>query len=91
MIQDPDNGPDPQLGGVYTPVDPLPDMEDMTDDDIMAGDPALDQSDLDSQGNPAERPEQPALDGSDEQPSPGSDEQEADFEYGNQDADQVNG
>ena len=59
MNQNPDFAPEPQLGGVYTPVDPIPDMDDMTDDDILAGDPALDQSDVDTPGNPSERPEQP--------------------------------
>ena len=87
----PETAAGPGMGDVYTPVDPLPDMDSMTDDEMLEEDPALDQSGYDIQGNAAEKPEQPALDGEDEQSSPGSGEHDADFEYEEEEVDQVSG
>lgn len=82
------NPPNPVPGGVYTPVDPLPGIDDLSDDDVLVDDPALDQSGREMPGNAPEQPEQPALDGDDAAPQPESKEQEADFEYDEQDVDQ---
>jgi len=85
----PETPASPGLGDIYTPVDPLPDMDSMTDDEMLDEDPALDQSGAEIPGNPAERPEQPALDGSDDQSSPGTGEHDADFEYDEEDVEQL--
>jgi hypothetical protein len=86
----PETAAGPGLGDVYTPVDPLPDMDSMTDDEMLDEDPALDQSGAEMPGNASAKPEQPALDGGDDQSSPGTGEHDADFEYDEEDVDQMN-
>lgn len=87
--RDPEMAPGPRMGDIYTPVDPLPDMDDLADDEMLDEDPYLDQSQGETPGNPSEEPEQPPLDGDVTERTPGHHEADRDFEYDEEDADNV--
>jgi hypothetical protein len=86
---DPEMSPGPRMGDIYTPVDPLPDMEDLADDEMLDEDPYLDQSQAEVPGTPSEEPEQAPLDGDVAERTPGHHEADRDFEYDDEDINQV--
>lgn len=78
----------PRQGGVYTPIDPLTDYDDLAEDTLVV-DPMLDEDDEDSAGNPSEKPEQPAYDGDVSEQTPGHHKADRDFEYDDEDLDDI--
>lgn len=73
------------MGDIYTPLEPLSDYDDLAGEEDLDEDPDLNTPEANVEGNPAERPEQPALDGDISEQTPGHHEADRDFQYDEQD------